>query len=667
MGAGSDRGLWAVMLVLLLAVLVPTACVLWFMIAAMRNERYAVREKLSQAYQVSLGEAQKAIDRYWDGRADLLNALPGEGPGETFKRLTASGLVDGCVIFDDEGNLVYPNAAAAPRRPATSPHSDEAGWERARLLEFERGEAGEAAEIYSLLAEHASHPSEAARALLAAARCLGKAGQKDSAVELITTQLEDRKYTGVLDARGRNVLADARLLALELIGDPSDPRSASLGRRLADQINDYADLSIPSAQRQFVMIRLREILPNLPPFPSLAAEQTTMEWLDTLPHWDGKRVPVTSLITGATGPPTIDSFRSTLLSSDMRVQAIYRGRRVVADLERMLNGRAERDLITLRVHNSLLPPPREPFLEAGASDRHMDGWRIYLYLKGDDPFAAAAKRQNTGYLWTGALVILIAGLLSVTAAAYVRRQMKLTRLKNDLIATVSHELKTPLASMRVLVDTLREGRCKDEGQAQEYFELIARENLRLSRLIDNFLTFSRMERNKRTFEFVQLRPGEIVRGAVDSARERFARPGCRLDVDTSDDLPPVIGDRDALITVLLNLLDNAYKYSGDSKLVTVRACEADGDVCFEVTDNGIGMSRRAARKVFARFYRVDQSLSRGTEGCGLGLSIVRFIVDAHGGSVRVTTRPDEGSTFTVRLPAHRPSPARSQKGGSPRP
>jgi signal transduction histidine kinase len=229
--------------------------------------------------------------------------------------------------------------------------------------------------------------------------------------------------------------------------------------------------------------------------------------------------------------------------------------------------------------------------------------------------------------------------------------MRLTRLKNDLIATVSHELKTPLASMRMLVDTLLEGRYRDQGQVTEYLQLIGRENQRLSRLIDNFLAFSRMERNKHAFQLAKVPVAEIVAAAVEAVQERFAGPGCQLEVEVAPDVPAVVGDRDALVTVLLNLLDNAYKYTREQKHVCVRAYSANGQVVLEVRDNGIGIPRRAQRRIFERFYQVDQSLTRKAGGCGLGLSIVQFIVTAHGGSIGVASDMASGTTFTVRLQA----------------
>ena len=202
----------------------------------------------------------------------------------------------------------------------------------------------------------------------------------------------------------------------------------------------------------------------------------------------------------------------------------------------------------------------------------------------------------------------------------------MTQLKNDLLATVSHELKTPLASMRLLVETLLDGRYDDPQRVREYLELIFKENDRLSRLVDNFLSFSRMERNKQNFERVEITASEVARSAAAALGDRSNAPGCRLDVEIASDLPRIYADPDAMVTAILNLLDNAYKYSGDRKQIVLRAYAEGREVCFAVRDNGIGLSARARSKIFERFYQVDQSLSRRGSGCGLGLSIVRFIV-----------------------------------------
>ena len=204
--------------------------------------------------------------------------------------------------------------------------------------------------------------------------------------------------------------------------------------------------------------------------------------------------------------------------------------------------------------------------------------------------------------------------------------------------------------MRVLVDTLLEGRYHNQQQVEEYLQLVSKENARLSRLIDNFLTFSRMERNKRSFEMATAFPAQIARDAAEAVRTKFSENHCTFDLDISDGLPEIYADQDALVTVLIDLLDNACKYTYEEKQIQLRTFTDNGFVCFQVRDNGVGLSKRALKKVFERFYQADQSLSRPAEGCGLGLSIVKFIVDAHQGTVTVESRPGEGSVFTVRIP-----------------
>jgi signal transduction histidine kinase len=160
-----------------------------------------------------------------------------------------------------------------------------------------------------------------------------------------------------------------------------------------------------------------------------------------------------------------------------------------------------------------------------------------------------------------------------------------------------------------------------------------------------------MERNKHAFEMKEISPHTIVDEVKDAISERFSEPECKFAVEVAASLPVIAADTDAMVTAVLNLLDNAYKYTNDPKSIALRAYGENGKVCFEVEDNGIGLSRRACRKVFERFYQVDRRLSRSAGGCGLGLSIVQFIVTAHGGKVVVDSQLGRGSRFRIMIPA----------------
>jgi signal transduction histidine kinase len=295
-------------------------------------------------------------------------------------------------------------------------------------------------------------------------------------------------------------------------------------------------------------------------------------------------------------------------------------------------------------------PQETGFLKAPLGE-FFTGWNVEIHFGDVDIFEKTAERQKVIYIWAGLLAIAVMVSAGLLAARVVGKQIKTNKMKNDFIATVSHELKTPLASMRVLVDTLLEGSYRNQQQVTEYLELVSKENERLTGLIDNFLTFSRMERNKQAFAMARTSPAAIARDAAEAVKTKFSKGKCTFEVNIPDDLPDVTADRDAMVTVLVNLLDNAYKYSYDDKRIELSVSSEDDSVCFCVSDNGAGMSRRSVKKIFKRFYQVDRSLARHAEGCGLGLSIAKFIVDAHKGSITVSSKPGEGSVFTVKLPA----------------
>jgi signal transduction histidine kinase len=154
-----------------------------------------------------------------------------------------------------------------------------------------------------------------------------------------------------------------------------------------------------------------------------------------------------------------------------------------------------------------------------------------------------------------------------------------------------------------------------------------------------------MERNRGRFAMARVQPEAVARTAVDSVGDRFA-----VDMQIQPGLPPLYADEDALVTVLLNLLDNACKYTGDDRRIELNVFLTAGRVCFAVKDNGVGIAERDQKKIFRRFYQVDRRLARQAGGVGLGLSIVEFIVKAHHGTVSVASRTGAGSTFTVSLP-----------------
>lgn len=438
----------------------------------------------------------------------------------------------------------------------------------------------------------------------------------------------------------REAAVNAELFALESMTNRTGPQFQETVQRLTARLNNYEGDTLPSAQRRFLMHELQQLEPTTK-LPTLAAEELAGRYLDANPS-----VVHVSILRSAELPNIWSAA-----SPSGEVLALFTTRSITVKLTD-----AVRELgLPKGVSVSVTAPGEDAMSDSTVATvsggPELPGWRLSLSLNNRALFDTEAERRVARYLIIGSGVITAMLVLAFFMARGFGRQVQLARLKNDLVANVSHELKTPLTAMRALVDTLIDTERLDEKTTREYLKLLATENARLSLLIDNFLTFSRLERNKFKFAFARVSPQRIVEGAVAAMGERAHAPGCKVESHVAAGIPEINGDADALTTALLNLLDNAWKYSGDDKHIVVRAEARDGHVDFAVEDNGIGLSPQEQRRVFRRFYQSDQRLARTVGGCGLGLSIVQSIIEAHHGSVRVESEVGRGSTFIIEIPA----------------
>ncbi len=633
LSVGARRGDGLGLLVLLLVVVLgPSVCLLWFMTQAVRNERLAVRQKLVEAYRGHLALAQERLEAYWQRTADALDAEAERLAAPLlFAKHVRDGLADAVICLDASGKITYPTAAWPPEAEPPDPR-----WDEAQRLETTDPRAAAAA--FGHLADQATNANFAARALQAQARSLLQAGQQEAAITVLTEGLARPRYQDATDGQGRLLVPNAQLLALELLHDAASERARTPLVRLKERLLDYGDTAMSAAQRRFLMRELQRRFPGQVVFPTLAAEDLAARYVEA------GQFHLTGPVLRESPLPGIWEFGS----GRGRVVTLHQTDKLLARMQAAVSTQVLSPEVTV----AFFPPGAEAAgLLSTPAGSALPGWRLGLAFDERRLFESAAEERIATYIWIGVLVVAAVAVLGLVAWRLVRRQMTLTRLRNDLVANVTHELKTPLSSMRLLVDTLLDSPRLNEQTAREYLELIARENTRLSRLIDNFLAFSRMERNKYALDFKDVPAAAIVEGAVAAVRERFNVPGCRFDVRLGAGLPAVRADADALVTALVNLLDNAYKYSGDDKQIALSAEVENGTVVFTVTDNGIGLAPRETKRIFKRFYQVDQRLSRTGGGCGLGLSIVKFIVTAHQGRVEVRSQPGRGSTFTVSIPA----------------
>jgi two-component system phosphate regulon sensor histidine kinase PhoR len=248
------------------------------------------------------------------------------------------------------------------------------------------------------------------------------------------------------------------------------------------------------------------------------------------------------------------------------------------------------------------------------------------------------------------VVTLVACLITgvVLALIFVRREANLSRLQLDFVSKVSHELRTPLTSIRMFVETLRYEH--EPAKVDTCLDVLQRETERLSTRIERLLDWGRMEAGKRVYQLQSDDMSQVVAASIEHFRAATVGQQRQIELDIPGGLPPICADRGALEDALLNLLTNAHKYSPVDKPIALRAFYDRHAVHVSVEDHGIGIARNEHHRVFEKFYRSDDRLSRSLEGSGLGLAIVQHVVQGHHGRVTLRSAPGRGSMFTISIP-----------------
>jgi two-component system phosphate regulon sensor histidine kinase PhoR len=248
------------------------------------------------------------------------------------------------------------------------------------------------------------------------------------------------------------------------------------------------------------------------------------------------------------------------------------------------------------------------------------------------------------------VVTLVACLITgvVLALVFLRREANLSRLQLDFVSKVSHELRTPLTSIRMFVETLRYEH--EQTRVDTCLDVLQRETERLSTRIERLLDWGRMEAGKRVYDLQAHDVAQVITDSLDHFRAATVGQEREIQVELVPPLPPIMADRGALEDALLNLLTNAHKYSPLDRPIAVRTFADRHSVHIAVEDHGIGIARNEHNRVFEKFYRSDDRLSRSIEGSGLGLSIVQHVVQGHRGRVSLRSAPGRGSVFTISIP-----------------
>ncbi len=274
---------------------------------------------------------------------------------------------------------------------------------------------------------------------------------------------------------------------------------------------------------------------------------------------------------------------------------------------------------------------------------------IAISLKGRTIQGLVTERSITNL---SLILLLTLFLLIAVYLVYrnIRKEVKFAQIKSDFVSNVSHELRTPLALISMFAETLELNRVKSEEKRNEYYKIISQETNRLSRIVNNMLNFSKMEAGKREYKFTDVNLNTLLGEVLDTYKFHLKNKGFTVEFISSTNPMIISADKEALGEAFINLLDNAVKYSEAEKNIIVRTDSQNDKTFFEVKDFGIGISDEDKKKIFDKFYRVTSGLVHNTKGTGMGLSIVKHIVDAHQGLIEVESIPTKGSTFRILLP-----------------
>ncbi|HWN93786.1 MAG TPA: HAMP domain-containing sensor histidine kinase [Methylomirabilota bacterium] len=295
---------------------------------------------------------------------------------------------------------------------------------------------------------------------------------------------------------------------------------------------------------------------------------------------------------------------------------------------------------------------RKPFVSSEIG-HVLPHWKVAVYLNHPKALTRSARTVKLVLTWSVLAMIVAIGLGGALIVVDLKQQLALARQKTDFVSNVSHELKTPLTSIRMFTELLSEGKIANDNQRQQFLQIIGSETARLTRLINNVLDFARMERGEKEYKLTRCDLRQVVRETVELYRPQLEASGFSVTVTLPDSAVEVNGDCDALAQVLVNLLSNAEKYAPSGKELSVQLSAPNAaarSTELRVLDRGPGVARDSEEKIFEQFYRAHDALSSGIQGSGLGLTLARQIARAHGGDLRYESREGGGSCFVATVP-----------------
>ncbi len=666
MGTGHRRTTRGFVAAAAVALAIPAVTVAWLGWLLLRSDRELDRQRVQERLEAAAGLVAGSLDRALATTDQQLTALAVAATAgrpeaaAAFRLSSADGVV---VVLDGDDTW---SSTPLPWYPGDAPLADDAAafeFLDAEALEF-RGDLAGAAAAYGHLAR-AANLDVRAGALARVARVARKRDQPAAAL----AAYDALAAMPAAVALGRPADLIALVERLEVLRAQGDTTRADREAAALDEALLAGRWRLSRSQFDFYRLRIAETDRAGTAGPTLGRAGTAGPTLGRA----GTAGPTFAVAEAVSSVADLIAAAGSATTGDRVPWANAYGRGVVvwrrgggrvaalvathdwldrgwlADVRRIAHGqRARAALTTADGFEWLDGPLSGPTLRRSAGDT---GLPFTLRVASDDPAGDSSTFAGRRRLLAGivaALALLMTGAGYVAARGFAR-EVSAAQLQSDFVAAVSHEFRTPVASVRQLIELLDEGRIADEAKRHEYYGRIRRQATRLQRLVENLLDFGRMEADAVQYRMAPLDPADLVHEVTREFEGEGRGTGRHVSVVMPEPLPPVVGDREALGRALWNLLDNAAKYSPAEAPIVVEATGDAQGIAIRVRDQGPGIPLEEQPRIFDKFVRGVHARESGAKGTGLGLAMVRHIVRAHGGDVSLESEPGRGSTFTLTM------------------
>jgi signal transduction histidine kinase len=685
-----------------LVIFLPSIILAYFGIRAIHNEKYKLQQlNLEQQrgfVRTIEAEVQSLIERETTSLRELSTsrAMVDRDDRSLHElivgRIQDKSVLGQVVVWKRDGLFWFPGLAA---QPPAAPHPDvPAEWKRvqpdvarAERSEFQLRNYPEAVSLYSRILQRSK--DDTVKAWIKSRIARGEVKQKDFKQAVVTYRSIIEEFPGVLTESGRPLDIVSRMEVLDALRADADfgaffPESLQtlktleksfwsingdqaelyenlvfqmigevLGQSPKDHVPENFESSIKelrdSLDRKRAIWRLAEavrenLLPDLKNLRENSANESTDIHKSVL-EFEGKDILVLLVPVLRQKMAQADEFLGSLLQ--------------IGDLKGFLDTRLK--------ENS---PPGISLLFRSASSKNIQygsesptgstpaftdffpenfpPWRVEVFQ--DQDAAKGVPLVRNIFFWTILALLIIVFFGSGLIIRTIVQEVNLLNLKSEFIASVSHEFKTPLTAMGAILERLLSNEVQDPKKVQEYYRTLSHDSERLKRLVKNVLDFTKIEDGKREYRLMATDIARLVRLEVDNFKRENERAGFRVEIKMDEDIPPVLADEEALKQALHNILDNAAKFSRREKNIEVSVVRRPDSVELAVEDRGIGIPENEQKKIFEKFYRGKQASSISPTGTGLGLTLVKHIMDAHGGNVVIRSQPGKGTCVGLILP-----------------